>query len=86
MVRPAASLLGIMFLLWVITLHMPRVAHTPNNPDEWNSAFVALAMSGISFAVAGARFGTRAHAHTPLVPVAMREVRIENVSVQRESI
>jgi uncharacterized membrane protein len=58
-VRPAASLLGTMFLVWVLTLHGPRVAHAPYNADEWNSAFVALAISGISFAISDARFGDR---------------------------
>ncbi len=84
--RPAASLLAVMFLLWVVTLHMPRVAHSPYNADEWNSAFVALAMSGISFAISKARFADRVRARTPLVPVAIREVGMEKVSVQRESI
>jgi uncharacterized membrane protein len=86
MVRPAASLLGIMFLLWVVTLHGPRVARDPYNADEWNSAFVALAMSGISFAISKARFGERVRVRTPPVPIAIREVGMEKVSVQRESI
>ena len=49
----AATLLGLMFLLWVILLHMPRVAAAPHDGKEWTSAFVALAMSGIALAVAG---------------------------------
>jgi hypothetical protein len=43
--------LGIMFLLWFVLLHIPR-AVTKNTRDEWNSAFVALAMAGASFIVA----------------------------------
>lgn len=54
-VRPAAGLLGLMFLLWVITLHGPRVAMALSNRFEWNSAFVALAMSGVAFVMAGVR-------------------------------
>lgn len=46
-------LLGIMFFLWVILLHAPRVAHTPHHGNEWTSLFIALAMSGVCFALAG---------------------------------
>jgi len=49
----ASSLLGAMFLLWFVILHAPRVAHSPHSGNEWTSAFVALAMSGSAFAVAG---------------------------------
>jgi hypothetical protein len=52
--RLAATLLGAMFLLWVIVLHAPRVLHTLRNGNEWTSAAIALAMSGAGFAVAGA--------------------------------
>jgi hypothetical protein len=51
--RLAATWLGIMFLLWVLVLHLPRVVASPHNGDEWTSAFVALAMSGAAFLVAG---------------------------------
>ena len=51
--RLAATLLGIMFFLWVVMLHAPRVAAAPHNADEWVSMFVALAMSGGAFVVAG---------------------------------
>jgi len=49
----AATLLGVMFLLWVIVLHAPRVAVQPRNGDEWSSLFVAMAFCGGSFIVAG---------------------------------
>jgi len=47
-------LLGLMFLLWFLLLHSPRVvaafrSHDPNAPDEWSSAFIALAMCGGSW-------------------------------------
>jgi uncharacterized membrane protein YphA (DoxX/SURF4 family) len=52
---PLASLgLGVMFLLWFLLLHAPRVAASPRNGDEWTSAFVALAVSGGSFMLAAA--------------------------------
>jgi|ERR1035438_7470266 hypothetical protein len=50
----AAGLLGIMFLLWFLLLHSPRVvaavrSHSPNAQNEWSSAFIALAMCGGSW-------------------------------------
>jgi uncharacterized membrane protein len=50
----SASLLGLMFLLWVLIVHMPRVHKAPLNGNEWTSEFIALAMSGASFVLAGA--------------------------------
>jgi uncharacterized membrane protein len=50
--RLASAWLGIMFLLWVIVLHAPRVAATSRNGDEWTSMLVALAMSGAAFILA----------------------------------
>ncbi len=52
--RLAAALLGLMFLLWFVLVHAPRVAAHPKNGNEWNSAFVALAMSGVAFIASGA--------------------------------
>ncbi|CAN5176634.1 hypothetical protein BH09BAC4_BH09BAC4_49630 [soil metagenome] len=48
----ATNLLGWMFLLWVVILHAPRVVANPQIEPEWTSLFIALAMSGISFAIA----------------------------------
>ena len=50
--RLASILLGLMFLLWVITLHIPRVIASPHNADELISLFVALAFSGASLLLA----------------------------------
>lgn len=49
--RQAAMLLGSMFLLWFLFLHIPRLTQAPNtrDPDEWSSAFIALAMCGASW-------------------------------------
>jgi len=50
--RLGSTLLGIMFLLWVLVLHGPRVAAAPHNGDEWSSLWVALCMSGGAFVIA----------------------------------
>jgi uncharacterized membrane protein len=52
--RLAATLLGTMFLLWFLSLHLPRVASAPrsHNPDEWSSTFIALGMCGASWIIA----------------------------------
>jgi uncharacterized membrane protein YphA (DoxX/SURF4 family) len=50
----AGTLLGLMFVLWVVLVHAPRVAASPHNGDEWNSAFVALTMSRCALIVARA--------------------------------
>jgi len=47
--RLAATALGLMFFLWVLVLHAPRVYASLHNADEWSSLFVALAMAGASF-------------------------------------
>jgi len=46
--RWAAALLGLMFLIWFLVLHAPRVLSYPRclDPDEWSSAFIALAVCG----------------------------------------
>jgi uncharacterized membrane protein len=51
--RLACSLLGFMFLFWVIFLHAPRVATNLHKETEWTSFFVALAFCGIFFVIAG---------------------------------
>jgi hypothetical protein len=53
MVWLSGTLLGTMFLLWVVVLHIPRAAHAAHNGNEVSSLLVALAMSGIGFALAG---------------------------------
>jgi uncharacterized membrane protein len=50
--RLSATLLGLMFFLWVVILRAPRVYASLHNADEWSSLFVALAMAGASFLVA----------------------------------
>ncbi len=57
MARLSAILLGLMFFLWVLIVHLPRVAAAPHNGNEWTSMFVALAMSGGALLVAGSAKG-----------------------------
>jgi uncharacterized membrane protein YphA (DoxX/SURF4 family) len=52
--RLAGTLLGLMFLLWVVFLHLPRCFAAPHNGNEWTSAIVALAMGGCAWILAGA--------------------------------
>lgn len=52
--EPAAFGLGAMFLLFVLTLHAPRVLAAPHDPNEWSSALIALAMCGASWIFASA--------------------------------
>lgn len=44
--RHAAFLLGAMFAAWVLILHGPRAAATPNAGVEWTNVFIAVAMAG----------------------------------------
>jgi uncharacterized membrane protein YphA (DoxX/SURF4 family) len=46
--RLAGIWLGIMFVLWFLTLHLPRVLAAIHNQDEITSMFIALAFGGIS--------------------------------------
>ena len=47
--RLATLLLGAMFLLWFLILHLPRVAGALRNGNEWTSALVALTMGGAAW-------------------------------------
>lgn len=46
--RWTATLLGVMFAIMVITLHLPLITHDPglHNPNTWCSLFIAVAMAG----------------------------------------
>ena len=54
--RWGASWLGIMFFLWFVLLHAPRVLSAPrsHDPNEWSSAFIALGICGSSWICASA--------------------------------
>lgn len=49
----AATLLGLMFFLWVFIVHLPRVVASPHDGKEWTSALVALAMCGGAWVMTG---------------------------------
>jgi uncharacterized membrane protein len=50
--RPAALGMGLMFGVWVVTLHLPRVLGlygipgAPTDPDEWSSLLIAVGLWG----------------------------------------
>lgn len=52
MTYAAAVALGTMFLIWVVILHTPR-ALSARHGDELTSLFVAMAMSGGAWMIAG---------------------------------
>jgi hypothetical protein len=57
-VRWGAASIGLMFAIWVFTLHLPRTllglygGKGPKDPDEWSSLFIAVALWGGSWALA----------------------------------
>lgn len=73
--RLASFLLGTMFALWFIVLHAPRTLGieavpgkiAPRDPNEWSSAFIALAMCGGSWICAQA-LTARVQKAKPLYP------------------
>jgi len=64
--RWAAAGIGLMFGIWVVTLHLPRVLGlyaipgAPRDPNEWSSLFIAIGLWGGSWALAGAHRASRA--------------------------
>jgi uncharacterized membrane protein len=52
--RPAATMLGVMFFLFVVLLHIPRIIGNSRDGNEWTSGFVALAMCGGAWILASA--------------------------------
>jgi uncharacterized membrane protein len=52
--RPAATMLGVMFFLFVVLLHIPRIIGNSKDGNEWTSGFVALAMCGGAWILASA--------------------------------
>lgn len=57
--RWGAAGIGLMFGIWVVTLHLPRVLGlygipgAPHNPNEWSSLLIAMALWGRLWALAG---------------------------------
>jgi putative oxidoreductase len=58
LLRWGAAGIGLMFAIWVFTLHLPRVLGlygipgAPRSPAEWSSLFIAIALWGGSWALA----------------------------------
>jgi uncharacterized membrane protein len=50
----AATLLGVVFLLWFAILHLPHVISSghPYQVNEWSSMFISLALCGASWIIA----------------------------------
>jgi len=53
LVYPATIALGMMFLLWLFILHLPRVLAHQHTEPEWSSMFIVLASSGEALLIAG---------------------------------
>jgi uncharacterized membrane protein YphA (DoxX/SURF4 family) len=51
--RLATKLFAVMISLWVLILHIPRVATTPRDRHEWLTLFIALSLSGVAWIMAG---------------------------------
>ncbi|HTG35014.1 MAG TPA: hypothetical protein VLB76_19025 [Thermoanaerobaculia bacterium] len=66
--RLAATMVGIMILLWVVLLHIPRAMANPQNAGETSGIFEALALSGAAFILAdrGRGLGREAPVGLPL--------------------
>lgn len=60
----AATLLGVVFLVWFAALHLPHIIN-PGHPyqvNEWSSMFIALALCGASWIIATESL-SRSHDH-----------------------
>src|SRR4051812_21400299 len=64
--RLAALMTGIMILLWVLLLHIPRAVADPHNPGETSGVFEALAFSGVAFILAERARALLHHRHSGL--------------------
>lgn len=50
----AGTLLGVMFLLWVLVLWTPAILAHPRNGGDWTNAFLTLALAGGALTLADA--------------------------------
>lgn len=55
--RLAATLLAIMYGLFAVILHLPRVVAAPDQRIEWTMLFIAVSMCGAAWAIRPARTG-----------------------------
>lgn len=56
--RWGAAAVGLMFALWVVTLHVPLVVKAPGNPDGWSSLYSARIEGGGTSTIQSARTGS----------------------------
>ncbi len=68
----AATLLGTMILLFVVLLHIPRVAANPHDRISWAVALRDLSFSGGAFAFAGAQRKLQSTSRTSLLVTLAR--------------
>lgn len=61
--RLAGTLLGVMFAIWVVVLHIPSSIQQ-NTQNNWTSLFIAVAMCGGSFVIAGLATETKVSSPT----------------------
>jgi hypothetical protein len=64
-VKLATAMLGLMFFLFVFSLHLPRVVAAIHNGNEWVSMFVAMAMCGTAWIMAGSSAATNPASDDP---------------------
>jgi hypothetical protein len=50
--RWAALGVGLMFVLWTVTIHLPLLLGAPQDPDKWSDVFIVAALWGGSWALA----------------------------------
>jgi uncharacterized membrane protein len=50
--RWAALGVGVMFALWLVTIHLPPLLGAPQDPDKWSDVFIVAALWGGSWALA----------------------------------
>jgi uncharacterized membrane protein YphA (DoxX/SURF4 family) len=68
--RPATIALAVMFLLFLVILHIPRILADRHNEDEWTSAVVAIGMCGAALLMST----------SPRVPTLKRDLALETRS------
>lgn len=49
----ASKLFALMISLWILILHIPRVMATPHDRHEWTTLFIAVAICGAAWVLAG---------------------------------
>ena len=81
--RLASSLLGAMFVIWVVILHTPRALAASPSRGEWTSLTIALAMSGGAWLISAIpneapRSTLARHVRSPIHPGGGLEPGVDN--------